>query len=143
MFQYLSYSTIVGVVCKDGIIMGTEKIIVNKMMLPGCDKRLYSIDVNTGGVINGLVPDGRSVITRAREEATQYKGMFGIRIPGAVLADRMAMKFQMNTIYASQRPIGTSIIMCNHDAMKGYQLYMVEPSGTCYQYYGCASGRGK
>ena len=27
--------------------------------------------------------------------------------------------------------------------MKGFQLYMIEPSGACYQYYGCASGRGK
>jgi len=49
--------------------MGTEKIVVNKMLVPGTDKRLYSVNINTGGVINGLVPDGRSVITRAREEA--------------------------------------------------------------------------
>ena len=49
----------------------------------------------------------------------------------------------MNTIYASYRPFGTSLIMSNYDQMKGYQLYMVEPSGSCFQYYGCASGRGK
>jgi 20S proteasome subunit alpha 7 len=49
----------------------------------------------------------------------------------------------MKTLYASYRPIGTSVIMAVHDIMKGLQLYMVEPSGTCYQYYGCASGRGK
>ena len=30
-----------------------------------------------------------------------------------------------------------------HDMFHGPQLYMIEPSGTCYQYYGCASGRGK
>jgi len=64
-------------------------------------------------------------------------------MPGAVLADRMAMRFQMSTIYASYRPIGTSLIFCNHDKMKGFQLYMVEPSGACFEYYGCASGRGK
>ena len=62
------YSTILGVVCKDGIILGTEKIVVSKMMLTGTDKRLYSINLNTGGVINGLIPDGRSIIQRAREE---------------------------------------------------------------------------
>jgi len=69
--------------------------------------------------------------------------MFGIRIPGAVLADRMAMRFQMSTIYSAYRPIGTSLIFANHDALKGFGLYMVEPSGACFQYYGCASGRGK
>ena len=113
------------------------------MMIAGTDKRLYSINVHTGGVINGIVPDGRSVIQRAREESSQYENMCGIRCPGAVLADRLAMRFQMSTIYSSYRPFGTSIIFANHDAQKGFQLYMVEPSGACFQYFGCASGRGK
>ncbi len=30
-----------------------------------------------------------------------------------------------------------------HDLMQPFSLWMVEPSGACYQYYGCASGRGK
>jgi 20S proteasome subunit alpha 7 len=113
------------------------------MMVAGTDKRLYSINVHTGGVVNGLTPDGRAVVQRAREESTQYEGMFGIRIPGAVLADRLALQFQMKTIYSSYRPIGTSLIMANHDKLKGFQLYMIEPSGLCHQYYGCSSGRGK
>ena len=37
------FSTIMGVVCKDGIILGTEKIVVSKMMVSGTDKRIYSI----------------------------------------------------------------------------------------------------
>ena len=49
----------------------------------------------------------------------------------------------MSTIYASYRPFGTSVIIACHDSLKGYSLYMVEPSGSCYEYYGCASGRGK
>ena len=102
------------------------------MMINGTDKRVYSVNLTTGAVINGLTPDGRSMVTRAREECSQYKNMFGIQIPGSVLADRMAMRFQMNTIYASYRPIGTSMIMANHDSMKGYQLYMAEPSGACF-----------
>jgi 20S proteasome alpha/beta subunit len=32
-----------GVVCKDGIILGTEKIVFNKMMVSGTDKRVYSV----------------------------------------------------------------------------------------------------
>jgi len=49
----------------------------------------------------------------------------------------------MKTIYNAYRPIGTSVIMGGHDMIKGFALYMVEPSGSCFQYYGCASGRGK
>ena len=123
--------------------MGTEKIVVNKMMINGTDKRLYSINLATGGVVNGLTPDGRAVVQRAREESIQYEQMYGIKTPMSVLVDRIAMGFQMKTIYASQRPIGTSIITAGWDNMAGQSLYMIEPSGACFQYYGCAAGRGK
>mmetsp|Transcript_48146 Transcript_48146/g.35339 ORF Transcript_48146/g.35339 Transcript_48146/m.35339 type:complete len:132 (-) Transcript_48146:45-440(-) len=49
----------------------------------------------------------------------------------------------MSTVYASFRPYGTSVILAGHDIVKGYGLYMVEPSGACFEYFGCASGRGK
>ena len=109
------FSTILGVVCKDGIVIGTEKLIVNKMQIPGTDKRLFSINIKCGGVINGLTPDGRVVIGRAREEASQYEENFGVRIPGHVLAERIALKFQMSTVYSSYRPIGTSLVLASHD----------------------------
>ena len=40
----------VGVVCSDGIILGTEKIVINKMMVSGTDKRTYSITRDIGCV---------------------------------------------------------------------------------------------
>ncbi len=43
--------------------------------------------------MNGLTPDGKSMMYRAREESSQYEKMFGIKIPGQVLADRLASKF--------------------------------------------------
>ena len=138
-----SRSTILGVHCKDGIILGTEKIVINKMMIAGTDKRLYSIALDCGGIVNGLTPDGRAMIQKAREECKQYKDQFHVKIPGKTLADRMALKFQMSTIYANYRPYGTSMIFGINDMFNGTQLYMVEPSGACFQYYGCASGRGK
>lgn len=46
-------------------------------------------------------------------------------------------------MYSAYRPIGSSSIFATWDNMKGGQLFMIEPSGQMYQYYGCASGRGK
>ena len=80
---------------------------------------------------------------RGKEEAAQYEKMFGIKIPGASLSDRLAMQMQMKTIYANFRPFGTSVVLATWDHLKGPALWMIEPSGACYQYYGCASGRGK
>lgn len=127
-------STICGVVCKDGIILGTEKIVVNKMMISGTDKRAYSMAREIGCVVNGLVPDGRALMYRGREEAKQYHDNFGIRIPGQMLAERLANVAQMNTVYGHQRPYGSAMVIAAHDIMKGATLWMIEPSGTCFQY---------
>jgi len=61
-------STTCGVVCSDGIILGTEKIVINKMMLSGTDKRVYSVSKQIGAVVNGLTPDGRALMYRAQNE---------------------------------------------------------------------------
>ena len=39
-----------GVRCKDGIIFGTEKIIISKMMVSGTDKRINSVNLHIGCV---------------------------------------------------------------------------------------------
>ena len=49
----------------------------------------------------------------------------------------------MKTIYSGQRPYGSTIIFASHDMMQGHSLWMIEPSGQCFQYYGCSSGRGR
>jgi len=59
----------VGVRCSDGIVLGTEKIVVSKMMLPGTDKRIFSLGTEVGCTVNGLVPDGKSLMHRGREES--------------------------------------------------------------------------
>jgi len=43
-------STIVGVVCKDGIILGAEKVIRSKLLMAGTDARLYNVDTHVGMV---------------------------------------------------------------------------------------------
>ena len=111
---------------------GTEKIVINKMMMSGTDKRTYSITKEIGCVVNGLIPDGRFLMYRGKEEAAQYEKMFGIKIPGSSMSDRIAMQAQMKTIYANFRPFGTSMVLSTWDHLKGPALYMIEPSGACY-----------
>ena len=113
------------------------------MMVAGTDKRIFSVNTKSGCVVNGLIPDGKTIMYRGREEALQYEKMFGIKIPGGILAERLGMRMQMSTVYASQRPFGTSVALATHDNIRGFGLFMVEPSGACFEYYGCASGRGK
>jgi 20S proteasome subunit alpha 7 len=132
-----------GVRCKDGIILGSEKIVASKMQLPTSDPRIWSVTKNVGVTGNGLIPDAKSLLFRGRDECAQYEKMYGIKMPGQMLADRLAQQVHMNTIYAGKRPLGTSIILSCYDALKGPSLWLVEPSGACYEYFGCSTGRGK
>ena len=40
----------VGVLCKDGIILGAEKLIRSKLLVSGTDQRIYNIDSHVGMV---------------------------------------------------------------------------------------------
>ncbi|KAF8370017.1 hypothetical protein HHK36_031956 [Tetracentron sinense] len=42
--------TVIGIKCKDGIVMGVEKLIASKMMLPGSNRRIHSIHRHSGMV---------------------------------------------------------------------------------------------
>ena len=91
--------------------------------------------------ISGLVADGRQLVNRGRSEATQYRDFYGIPITGKVLAERISNFIQVYTLYGVVRPFGCAVLVGCVDK-KGPQLYMVDPSGSCYGYYGCAIGKG-
>ena len=136
-------STIVGVVCKDGIVLATEKVLPNRLLLPQTDKRIYSISRHSGIVVNGIIPDGRNILYKGRKEYKSYVDQYGTEITGKVLAERLGQYMHFNTCYYSKRPFGTSAAVATWDKIHGYTLHMMDPSGECNQYWACASGRGK
>ena len=127
------YSTTIGIKCTDGVIMGVEKTLLSKMLVPGTHRRVYAIDRHVGLSMAGLVADGRQLVNRAREEALNYKKNYGCSIPPHLLAERMGQFVHYYTLYGSIRPFGTAIMLAgyDHDTDKT-SLYMVEPSGVTY-----------
>ncbi|XP_039021158.1 proteasome subunit alpha type-3-like [Hibiscus syriacus] len=68
--------TVIGIKCKDGIVMGVEKLIASKMMLPGSNRRIHSVHHYSGMAVAGLAADGRQIVARAKSEATNYQRIF-------------------------------------------------------------------
>ena len=134
---------ILGVVCKDGVVLATEKVIVSKLMVAQTDKRIYSMSLHAGILVNGVIPDGRNIMYRGRSEYKSYLDMFGTEITGRVLAERLGGYMHQNTCYWGYRPYGTSCLISTFDPLNGYSLFQLEPSGSCNQYWGAANGRGK
>uniref|UniRef100_A0A6B2LFT9 Proteasome subunit alpha type n=1 Tax=Arcella intermedia TaxID=1963864 RepID=A0A6B2LFT9_9EUKA len=132
--------TAIAIRCSDGVVFAVEKIIQSKMLEPGSNKRIQTIDRHIGMVSSGLVPDSRQIANRARKEAASYKDFYDAAIPLRVLNERVSAFVQMYTLYSYLRPFGcTSIIGGIDDS--GPQLFMIEPSGISWGYFGCAAGK--
>ncbi|XP_042060542.1 proteasome subunit alpha type-3-like isoform X1 [Salvia splendens] len=120
--------TVVAIKCKDGIVMGVEKLIASKMLLPGSNRRIHSVHRHSGMAVAGLAADGRQIVTRAKSEATNYERVYGEAIPVKELAERVASYVHLCTLYWWLRPFGCGVIVGGYDR-DGPQLYMIEPSG--------------
>ncbi|CAJ1947820.1 unnamed protein product [Sphenostylis stenocarpa] len=134
--------TVIGIKCKDGVVLGVEKLIPSKMMLPGSNRRIHSVHRHSGMAVAGLAADGRQIVARAKSEATNYDSVYGEPIPVKELADRVASYVHLCTLYWWLRPFGCGVILGGYDR-DGPQLYMVEPSGVSYRYFGAAIGKGR
>ncbi|CAF89630.1 unnamed protein product [Tetraodon nigroviridis] len=93
--------------------------------------------------VAGLLADARSLADVAKEEASSFRSNYGYDIPLKHLADRVAMYVHAYTLYSAVRPFGCSFILGSFDKDDGPQLYMVDPSGISYGYWGCAIGKAK
>jgi len=138
-------ATVVGIKCKDGVVLGVEKPISSKMMVKtadgGANRRIYTVDEQAGIAISGFVSDGRQLVNKARDEARDYRSFFGIPIPGQVLSDRLAGHIHNHTLYWYLRPFGCSILLGSYTERSGPELYSVDPTGTSYRYSAAAIGK--
>ncbi|KAG7292719.1 hypothetical protein NEMBOFW57_002758 [Staphylotrichum longicolle] len=161
--------TSIGIRCKDGVVLAVEKIVTSKLLKPGANKRIATVDRHLGVVYSGMIPDGRHFIDRARDEARSWRDTFKTPISTADLASRMGGYMQAYTLYQSVRPFGITAIVGGFDSTEeapvdgevgsgpacgaggkvagkthgGPFLYMIEPSGLYWGYYGAATGKGR
>lgn len=135
-----------GMHCSNGIVLCVEKQRSSNMLVPHSTsgKRVHSVGKHAGMAFTGFVSDARQLVNRAREEASNYKETYGSHVPPAVLADRMSAYVHYFTCHGALRPFGATAIIGGYDPdLNEHALYMVEPSGVSYQYYGCVAGNGR
>lgn len=161
--------TSVGIRCKDGVVLAVEKVVTSKLLKPGANKRIATVDRHLGVAYSGMIPDGRHFVERARDEARSWRDTFKSPIGTPELASRMGGYLQAYTLYQSVRPFGITAIVAGWDSSLelpvdgevgagpscgaggkstdknhgGPQLYMIEPSGLYWGYYGAATGKGR
>lgn len=127
---------------KDGVVFAVEYNITSKLHEKAPHHRIFTIDRHIGLVAAGLLADGRMIANQARNEACDYHEKFGTPIPMKAMSERVASYMHGFTVLGYNRPLGASVLMGGYSATDGPELYMAEPSGVSWGYYGCAIGKG-
>jgi 20S proteasome subunit alpha 7 len=136
--------TALGFLFKDGVILANERAFVSPMLVPGTNRRIYSINKTAALSVAGLVADGKEIVDRARSEAAQYKQIYDEDIPPRVLAERIGMYVHAFTQYGSVRPFGSTVLLAAFDAKTNQpSLFTIDPSGGVTKNFGNAVGKGR
>lgn len=135
--------TVVGLRGRDGVVLAVEKIVTSNLYENDAGARIFTIDKNIGLAIAGLLADGRYIVDIARQEAANYRHQFERTVPLKHLCERIAAYVHAYTLYSAVRPFGVSVLLSAWTEDHGPQLYKIEPSGSSFGYFACASGKAK
>ncbi|PWN22669.1 putative PRE10-20S proteasome subunit C1 [Microstroma glucosiphilum] len=135
--------TVIGIKCKDGIVLAVEKLVNTKLLVKGTNRRILNIDRHAGFATAGLIADGYHLADRARQEAVNFRDTYKFPAPIGTLARRLSSYIHAFTLYSSVRPFGISTLLFGIDEIEGPQIYLIEPSGTYWGYKGAALGKAR
>jgi proteasome alpha subunit len=133
-------TTSVGLVFKDGVILGTLKQLL-PLSIPGSTEKLFKIDDHIGAVAAGLLADSRILIDQLRVKAQMNKITYEEDIDVWSLSKSLGDRMQFSTLYAGLRPFGVSFLVGGVDS-NGPKLIEADPSGMLYEWKAYTIGRG-
>ncbi len=127
--RLLKGTTTVGLVCKDGVVLATERratagnLISNKQT-----QKLFKIDQNIGITIAGLVGDAQVLARYLRAEVSLYRLRRNAQLTAEGAATLLANILNGNRFY----PYYAWLILGGVDA-KGAHVFSVDPAGGCIE----------
>ena len=124
----------IGILCKDGVVLATEKKVISKLLdtgAVGCKReKMYKIDDHVAVAVAGLTADANILINKARLNAQQYLFTYQESMPVEQLVRRLCDVKQGYTQFGGMRPFGVSFLYAGWDEEAGFQLYHSDPSGN-------------
>jgi proteasome beta subunit len=127
--RLLKGTTTIGLVCKDGVVLATERratagnFISNKQT-----QKLFKIDQNIGITIAGLVGDAQVLARYLRAEVSLYRLRRNANLSAEGAATLLANILNGNRFY----PYYAWLILGGIDA-KGGHVFSVDPAGGCIE----------
>lgn len=135
-------SSALGIVCKDAVVLASDKRILDPLIIPGSVEKIFMIDDKIGATVAGILSDARVLIERAQVKAQQHRITYGSSIDVlTVVKDTCALK-QVCTQSGGLRPFGVSLLIGGIDE-NGPSLFETDPTGIFFQYLARAIGDGE
>jgi proteasome alpha subunit len=135
-------STAIGIVCKDGALLVTDKRIVDKLIVADAVEKIWQVDDHIAITAAGILSDARILVERAQVKAQENKVIYDSPIDVLTIVRDIANLKQMCTQSGGLRPFGVSLLIAGVDE-DGMKLFETDPTGIYFQYKATAIGEGE
>jgi proteasome alpha subunit len=136
-------TTSIGMVCKNGVILVSDKRLIDPLAVPDGVEKTYKIDDHIGATASGILSDARVLIERAQLRAQQHRVTFDSPIDTLTIVKDICDLKQICTQSAGLRPFGVSILIAGIDEDGVIRLFETDPTGIFFQYFATAIGEGE
>lgn len=135
-------STAIGMVCKDGVLLITDKRIVDSLVVPEAVEKVFEIDDHIAATASGILSDARVLTERAQLKAQQHRVTYDAAIDTLSIVKDISNLKQICTQSGGLRPFGVSLLIGGVDEM-GAKLFETDPTGIYFQYRATVIGEGE
>ena len=135
-------STAIGIVCADGVVLVTDKRVVDKLVVADSIEKIWKLDDHMGTTAAGIVSDARVLIERAQLKAQQHRVTYDTPIDTLTIVKDICALKQICTQSGGLRPFGVSLLVAGIDS-EGPRLYETDPTGIYFEYKATAIGEAE
>ena len=135
-------NTAIGMVCKDGVLLVTDKRIMDKLVVPEAIEKIWQVDEHVMATAAGILSDARILVERAQEKAAGYRITYDSPIDTLTIVKDLCNIAQYCTQSGGLRPFGVSMLIAGMDA-DGKKLFVTDPTGLYNQWKAVVIGEGE
>ncbi|MCK5107800.1 MAG: archaeal proteasome endopeptidase complex subunit alpha [Nanoarchaeota archaeon] len=132
-------SSAIGMVCKDGVLLVTDKRLMSKLLIKESVEKIWQIDDHIAATASGILSDARVLIEHAQVKAQNNMITYNNKVDTLSVVKDVCQLKQVCTQSGGLRPFGVSLLVVGVDEM-GPKLFETDPIGIYFQYKATAIG---
>ena len=131
-------SASIGLVCKDGIVIVSDRRQKDKLIVESSANKISEIDDHIMVVSAGIVSDARVLVDKARVLAQQHRVTYDSEVSIEAIVKDISDVKQQFTQYGGARPFGVALLIAGYNGTP--KLYSTDVSGNYLEYKANAIG---